>query len=396
MVQLTEQVRNAPAAVRGERPVTTWRQDVITMVLATWPITALYFDARGHNNDFGQESFWSTAHLFLYVGASVFAGWIAWIIVNEQLAAGVGRNGRWVPDLAAIPVGYGTALIGMLLLMVAGPADLLWHERYGFEVGIEAVYSPPHLTLFFAGILVTTTGIRSTWAKPQLVLTYKESVPVVLSLILFLGMGSIVTMYLSAFMTNVSMTSDFMADLERFNDDFHNQQQGLNAGLTHYGDDAWPYYYYSGGHGVAAIVVTTVVLLGPVLQMLRRWRLPMGVFTVAFGGFGLLVNIMTEYRDIVLIVPLLVTGLAIDLLQRPLGSPRDDGRLSLGGIRALGPAAAAVLWISYFIVVALDKGIGWPPTMWVGALMVGVMTGFGVAFLIAPPSYGPRLVEGDG
>jgi hypothetical protein len=27
--------------------------------------------------------------------------------------------------------------------------------------------------------------------------------------------------------------------------------------------------------------------------------------------------------------------------------------------------------------------------------MVGVMTGFGVAFLIAPPAYGPRLVEAD-
>ena len=47
-----------------------------------------------------------------------------------------------------------------------------------------------------------------------------------------------------------------------------------------------------------------------------------------------------------------------------------------------------MLWISYFVVLALDKGIGWPPTLWVGALMVGVMTGFGVAFLVAPPSYG--------
>ena len=32
---------------------------------------------------------------------------------------------------------------------------------------------------------------------------------------------------------------------------------------------------------------------------------------------------------------------------------------------------------------------------WVGALFVGFMTSFGVAFLIAPPAYGPRLVEAD-
>ena len=54
-----------------------------------------------------------------------------------------------------------------------------------------------------------------------------------------------------------------------------------------------------------------------------------------------------------------------------------------------------MLWISYYAVLALDKGIGWEPTLWVGAIMVGIMTGFGVAFLVAPPSYGPRLVDAD-
>ena len=51
--------------------------------------------------------------------------------------------------------------------------------------------------------------------------------------------------------------------------------------------------------------------------------------------------------------------------------------------------------VSYFVVLALDMGIGWKPPTWVGAhRSSAVMTGFGVAFLVAPPSYGPRLVEG--
>ncbi len=54
-----------------------------------------------------------------------------------------------------------------------------------------------------------------------------------------------------------------------------------------------------------------------------------------------------------------------------------------------------MLWCSYYLVLALHTGIGWEPTMWVGALMVGTMTGFGVAFLVAPPAYGPRLVEAE-
>jgi hypothetical protein len=111
--------------------------------------------------------------------------------------------------------------------------------------------------------------------------------------------------------------------------------------------------------------------------------------TLVFLGYGLLVSIMTEYRDWVLILSLVLAGLAIDLIQNRAGKER----LTLGGIRTAGPIAAAVLWISYYAILALDKGIGWEPTLWVGALMVGIMSGFGVAFLIAPPAYGPRLVE---
>ena len=202
-------------------------------------------------------------------------------------------------------------------------------------------------------------------------------------------------MYLSALMTNVAMTSDFMNDLDRFKDDFDIQATSLDAGLTGYGDDFWPYYYYSAGHGVATIIVTTMVLIGPILLLLRRWRLPMGGVTAIFLGYGLLVNIMTSYRDAVLIIPLVLSGLVFDLAQQRFGSERADGRMTLGGIRSVGPAAAAVLWISDFIVVALTDGMGWPPSMWVGALLVGIMTGFATAFLVAPPSYGPRLVEAD-
>jgi hypothetical protein len=218
---------------------------------------------------------------------------------------------------------------------------------------------------------------------------------VTISTTLFIGVAGFITMYLSAFMTNVTPTSDFVDDYARFKDTHDDQSISLNGGLTGYGDDLWPYYYYSASHGMASMIVTTLVLLGPILLLLRRWAVPFGAITAIFVGYGLLVNIMTEYRDIVLIIPLLLAGVAIDLLQRRLGGKRADGRLTLGGIRAIGPAAAAVLWCSYYLVLALDKGIGWTPTLWVGALVIGIMTGFGVAFLIAPPSYGPRLVEAE-
>jgi hypothetical protein len=386
--QLAGLARSAPEAARGLRPVTTWREDMITMAIGIWPITAMFFDGRGHNNKTGQESFFSLAHLFLYAGLTVLGIWIGVLVTRYQ---GLQFRKSLLPDLKLIPVGYGVAIIGLLTLGIGGPTDFAWHSAYGFEVGVDAIYSPPHLALFFGGLLVTTTGIRSMWAKQDISLNLTKAAPVLVSSILFIGVAGFITMYLSAFMTNVSPTSDFVADYQaRFKDDFTDQTISLNAGLTGYGDDQWPYYYYAASHGMASMIVTTLVLIGPILLLLRRWALPFGAVTAIYVGYGLLVNIMTEYRDIVLIIPLIVTGLVIDGIQNRFASP---DRLSLGGIRTVGPVAALALWVSYYGVLALDKGIGWEPTLWVGALIVGTMTGFAGAFLVAPPSYGPRLVD---
>jgi hypothetical protein len=393
MAQITELARSAPGAARGTRPVTTYKEDLITAALTWWPIVAMFFDGRGHNNKTGQESFWSVPHLFLYTGMTVIGVWIGLLVTRYQIAGGVDPRKTLIPDLKLIPVGYGVAILGLITLGIGGPTDFIWHSAYGFEVGVDAIYSPPHLLLFFGGLLVSSTGIRSMWAKQDVVLDFKTFLPILFSTTLFTGVAGFITMYLSAFMTNVTPTSDFVRDYQdNFKDNFTDQSLSLNAGLTKYGDDAWSYYYYAASHGIASENVTTLVVLGPILLLLRRWRLPVGAVTLIFVGYGLLVNIMTEYRDIILIIPLILTGIVVDVLQ---SRARAGERLTLGGIRSVGPAAAATLWISYYAVLALHKGIGWEPTMWVGAIMVGVMTGFGVAFLVAPPAYGPRLVDAE-
>ncbi|MDA0162392.1 hypothetical protein OM076_19120 [Solirubrobacter ginsenosidimutans] len=391
--KLADLARSAPGAARGLRPITTWREDMTTMAIGVWPITAMFFDGRGHNNKTGQESFFSIAHLFLYAGLTVLGIWVGVLVTRYQ---GLEHRKTLMPDLSLIPVGYGVAILGLITLAIGGPTDFIWHSAYGFEVGVDAIYSPPHLALFFGGLLLCSTGIRSMWAKQDIALDFKRFLPVSVSTTLFIGVAGFITMYLSAFMTNVTPTSDFVHDYQtHFKDDFSDQTISLNGGLTGYGDDQWPYYYYSASHGMASMIITTLVLFGPILLNMRRWRVPFGATTMIFTGYGLLVNIMTEYRDIVLIIPLIVTGLAIDVMARRLGGAREDGRVSLGGIRTIGPVAALILWVTYYAVLALDKGIGWEPTLWVGALIIGTMTGFAVAFLVAPPSYGPRLVEAD-
>ena len=293
--RIADMARSAPSAARGLRPVTTWREDMITMTIAIWGIVAMFFDGRNHNNKTGQESFWSLPHLFLYSGMTVLAIWVGVLVAKYQ---GAHLRKTVIPDLKLIPVGYGVAILGLITLGIGGPTDFAWHAKYGFEVGVDAIYSPPHLALFFGGLLVVSTGIRSMWAKQDIAPDFKGFLPVLLSAMLFIGVSGFITMYLSAFMTNVTPTSDFVADYQaNFKDDFTDQTVSLNAGLTGYGDDQWPFYYYSASHGIASMIITTLILLGPALLMLRRWRVPTPAFTLIYLGYGLLVSILTEYRD---------------------------------------------------------------------------------------------------
>jgi hypothetical protein len=391
--QLKDLARGAPGAARGARPTATWREDMTAMGLAAWPVIAMFFDGRNHNNKTGQESFFSLAHIVLYSGMTVFAAYIGVVLARYQIRAGAHLR-RGVVDLKAIPVGYGVSFIGLCILGIAGPWDLLWHEAYGFEVNVEAIISPPHLALFFGALLVSSTGIRSMWAKRELAPDFREYLPALLSGILFLGILSFITMYTSAWMTNVAPTTAFVNDIKQnFRDVVDDQTIGLTQGLRGYGDNLFPYHYYTVSQALGVLVITTIALLGPTLLLLRRWRVPAPAFTVTFFALGLLNCVMTEYRDAWILIPLVITGATVDLVQARL-APGPGERLTLGGIRLIGPLAAAALWITYFAVMAIHLGIGWKTPTWFGAIIVAIMAGFGVAFLVAPPSYGPRLVEG--
>ena len=62
------------------------------MAIGVWPITAMFFDGRGHNNKTGQESFFSIAHLFLYVGLTVLGIWIGVLVTALPGAASSARR----------------------------------------------------------------------------------------------------------------------------------------------------------------------------------------------------------------------------------------------------------------------------------------------------------------
>lgn len=69
---------------------------------------------------------------------------------------------RQLPWPAALPTGYAPSLLGVLVFAAGGVGDLLWHEFFGVEAGVEAPFSPSHLALGIGLGLITTVALRGT------------------------------------------------------------------------------------------------------------------------------------------------------------------------------------------------------------------------------------------
>jgi hypothetical protein len=51
----------------------------------------------------------------------------------------------------------------------------------------------------------------------------------------------------------------------------------------------------------------------------------------------------------------------------------------------VGAAVPAVLWLTYFALLAAFYSVGWPVEFWGGITGMAVSTGFGLSALVAPP-----------
>jgi hypothetical protein len=341
----------------------------------------LFWDGIVHNNLTGIDSFWSFAHIFMYLGVIGLAVWITMVVLRHQ-------DDHQVLDISQIPYGYGLAVIALPLAAVAGPADFIWHSSFGFENQIDSTYSPPHQGLFVAGALLAAIPAASAWKRPGTRPSLREFLPANLSVMAVASLVLFVIHQLSPFYVAAAVTSDFQDDLARFNDAYSAEgpnSEGLARALVHYGDDRWPYYFYSTHATIAGILLFTIVTVGAILLMRRRWTLPIGTVTVMFTSLGLLYAMLSEYREWALIPSLVLAGVAGDiLLLRLVGERSNSWRMRL--FAALLPA---ILWVLYFITVAISDGLGWSATLWCGVVVSAALLGFLLTLTTIPPAGPP-------
>src|SRR3954463_12389325 len=71
-----------------ERPVSERWEDAVTMALSVFTLFALFWDGWLHNNSITLDSFWSSAHIMMYLGLTALGGWVGVVYVKRQPRGG--------------------------------------------------------------------------------------------------------------------------------------------------------------------------------------------------------------------------------------------------------------------------------------------------------------------
>lgn len=360
----------ASAAMTLDRVQLGWRGQMVTVVLSAWALLGAFLDGWAHSKVDQIETFFTPQHNVFYSGFLAMAIWVVWCVVGQRRA---GRSAR-----AAVPIGYDLALIGLVVFGAGTVFDFLWHEVFGVEQAGERLSSPAHLALFVGGILVITAPFRAAWAAagterpaPSLV----EFLPALLSLTLATTATSFFFLHVWGF-----NSADFLGA----------RQLGLLlqpvAGLP---ETTRTLLALTQIRVFASIVITTLLLLGPVLLMLRQWRIPFGSITILLTTTAVWMSGLTEFHvpeviGVVALAGLLADGLAA-LLQPAVDRP--------AAFRGFAAAVPVILWSLYFIVTDWRWHLAVSPELWGGGLFFTAIAGFALSLVMVPDDARARVAR---
>jgi hypothetical protein len=334
---------------RQPRAYATWWQDLTTAAFSAWFFGGLILDVNAHARGWA-ESFFTWWHLAFYTGFFATAAWIAWMLLRAHRTEQ--RTG-----MAAVPHGYGPAVIGVPLFIVSGVADMIWHEVLGVEANLAILFSPSHLTLAAGGVLIASAPLLSAWRRAALAVE-PEPIPLEARMAApALSLGYITTtlvLFLAYLVPHTNSPYAVAAAL-----------QGPNV---------------FEGFPVAGIVFTTVLVLALAVLMTGRFRLPLGFFTIAFAYPAVMAGAYSgfEYGGYVWIF--LLSGAWLDFLIwliRPELRRRRD-------LLVLAGAWAVPVWAAFLIATGAATGV-WPAAeIGLGAPVVAAVVG-GLFMLVVQP-----------
>jgi hypothetical protein len=305
---------------------------------ASWIVLGVFFDGWAHNHH-RPESFITPWH------AVVDSGFLATIAFGCWVARRRRRAGGRIGDVA----GERLTAVGIIGLGVGGACDFVWHFFLGIEPGVQSLWSPPHLLMMCAGLLVATAPLRASLAtRVDPAPTFTAIAPTLYSAALTAASVGFFLQYVQAFRGEVASSTTAFA-----------------------GQFGYPEMYMV--IGTSGVLLTTAVLLVPTLLLVQRWRLPPGSLTLVFGVAATLWSSLDGFRRFPIVLPALAAGIVCDWLVA-------HGRRSLVGV-----AMPATAWPLWFVALKLTGPMVWPATVWGGTILLAILIGLALQILSAPP-----------
>ncbi|MBN8620140.1 MAG: hypothetical protein J0L63_14620 [Anaerolineae bacterium] len=352
MTALNQPVPHARSTTRRRlegRPAHSRRLDALSLFTSTWLLLGLYLDGWAHNHIAELETFFTPWHAVLYSGFFSVA-----LLLSFTQYRGVARGYAWS---RALPLGYGWSLLGVIVFFIGGVGDMIWHELFGIEQGLEALFSPTHLLLAAGGVLFVAGPLRAAWSRTGL-RGWRDLYPVVITAAILLSLFTFFMQYASIFSTPSALVM---------------RPSGSST-------------YFVEATNVFSILAPTGLTIGVLLFLLRRWQLPFGAATFIFTVNGLLMLLMrfdfaSPYWRIVVAAGL--GGLLADVLIARL----QPSLTRVTSLRLIAFAVPCVTFLLIFAALAMTRGRGlwWPIHMWLGVPVVAGAVGLGLSFLLAPP-----------
>jgi len=328
---------------RGSVPATkTFEWTVVG--LCTWLMTGAYLDAWAHRHLARLETFFTPWHAVLYSGMFAVLTFLAVTALrNRARGAEAGRS---------LPTGYGLSVVGCVLFGIGGVIDMAWHLRFGIEVSLAALVSPPHLLLMLALGMIVTGPLRAAWKRAG----KRAPWTAVISATLLLSMFTFFDQFDQPLVNVWAAGQVFFPDTLRYTEEL----------------------------GILGIMVQTALLTGVVLYLLSRFTLPFGSITLLAGLNGILLGSLAENFNLIPVA--ILGGLLADLVMlwlRP--GPQRITALRLAAV--IGPVGVSSL---YLLAVQLTQGIAWPVTLWLGSIVVSGAIGLLLSYLaVQPPAPQP-------
>ncbi|WP_155829904.1 hypothetical protein [Glycomyces tenuis] len=327
-----------------------WWHDLITAAASAWFLGGLIAVVRAAEAD-RTDSFFTWWHLAFYTGFVAAAAWIAYLLLRAHRADG--RTG-----LAAVPHGYGPAVVGVPLFLVSLVADLIWHAVFGSPGSLDLLFSPAHLGLAVSGVLVVAAPWLSAWRRDALG-AQPEEVDVHLRFAApALSLGYV-------FAAVVLFVSYGIA--------FAWRPAEVASGL---GESDGP----AGWAVAASVMFTTLAVLALVVVASGRFRLPVGFFTVAFVFPALMAGANAGFENGGFVVLFVLSGALADLLTwlvRPDLRRRKD-------LITFAAAWSVLTWLAYMIITRTVEG-AWPAVeITTGAPIAAALLGAAFMLVIQP------------